>query len=109
MERRIVYENFAMNNPILRNTSDEIYEKKMEEIRHRENKFIKMSPITRAFRKISPQNRDLMYLHKVQKDNEYLENKIKKIIEHKSVIFCRNKNFLVECDKIEFFKISFDF
>jgi hypothetical protein len=85
MERRLVYENFAMKNPILRNTSDEIYQKKMEEIKNRENKFIKMSPSRVAFRKKSPKNNDLMYLHKVQKDNELLDNKIKKIIEHKSV------------------------
>ena len=86
MERRMVYEKSSMNNPILRNSSDEIYQKKMEEIRHRENKFFKVIPSHVTQRRKSPKNGDLMYLHKVQKDNEFLENKIKNIIQQRSVI-----------------------
>jgi hypothetical protein len=85
MERRIVYENSSMNNPILRNSSDEIYYKKMEEIRNRENKFVKVIPIQIPIRRKSPKNVDLMYMYKVQKDNEFLENKIKQIIHQRSV------------------------
>lgn len=95
MERRLVYENFSMNNPILRGTSDEIYMKKMEEIRNRENQFIKNSPSSIQFRKKSPSNKNIMYLHKVQKDNELLENKIKKIIMHRSVMEYNKKIIII--------------
>jgi len=101
MERRIVYENSSMNNPILRNSSDEIYYKKMEEIRNRENKFVKVTPIQILFRRKSPKNVDHMYLYKVQKDNEFLVNKINKIIHHRSVIikkyFKKFVHNLVQC------------
>ncbi len=85
MERRLIYENISMKNAILRNSSDEIYQKKMEEIRKRENKFIKNSPKLNKPRHKSPNNLDIMYLHKMQKDNELLENKIKNIITKRSV------------------------
>jgi hypothetical protein len=81
MERRIIYETSSMSNIIIRNNNTDVLKKNLGEIRQRENKFLKEEKVLkpRSKRKNSSPF-DLIYQHRIQKENDWL---LYKITQHK--------------------------